>query len=151
LINLLFLLLMLFPICKEENVAKKKEMLPPVSKGEKGKGILTYSYVSCSTPRRAHMPINQLSQRFIPTCHQCDKIGHIRPKCFQLNNHESKRDYCRSRNSHDELFTMVRSVITQLNDLAKSHSSVPKIKKVWVKKENTTHPLRGSGGDLTLD
>jgi hypothetical protein len=139
------------PICKEENLAKKKEMLPPVSRGEKGKGILTDSYVSRSTPRRAHMPRNQPSQRFIPTCHHCGKIGHIRPKCFQLNNHESKRDYFRSRNSHDELFNMVRGVITQLNDLAKSHTSVPKMKKVWVKKENTTHPLRGSGGDLTLD
>jgi hypothetical protein len=139
------------PICKEENLAKKKEMLPPVSKGEKGKGILTDSYESRSTLRRAHMPRNQPSQRFIPTCHHCGKIGHIRPKCFQLNNHESKRDYFRSRNSHDRLFNMVRGVITQLNDLAKSHSSVPKMKKVWVKKENTTHPLRGSGGDLTLD
>jgi hypothetical protein len=68
-----------------------------------------------------------------------------------LNNHESKRDYFRSRNSHDELFNMVRGVITQLNDLAKSHSYVPKMKKVWIKKENTTHPMRGSGGDLTLD
>jgi hypothetical protein len=138
-------------VCKEENSAKKKEMLPPVSRGEKGKGILTDSYMSRSTPRRDHMPRNQPSQRFIPTCHHCGKIGHIRPKCFQLNNHESKRDYFRSRNSHDELFNMVRGVITQLNDLAKSHSSVPKMKKVWIKKENTTHPLRGSGGDLTLN
>jgi hypothetical protein len=45
----------------------------------------------------------------------------------------------------------VRGVITQLNDLTKSYTYVPKMKKVWVKKENTTHPLRGSGGDLTLD
>jgi hypothetical protein len=30
-------------VCKEENSAKKKEMLPPVSRGEKGKGILTDS------------------------------------------------------------------------------------------------------------
>jgi hypothetical protein len=45
---------------------------------------------------------------------------------------------------------MVKGVITQLNDLARSHTSVPKMKKVWVKKENTTHPLKGSGGDLTL-
>jgi hypothetical protein len=131
-------------------LVKKKEMLPPVSRGEKGKGILTNSYVSRFTLRRAHMPRNQPSQRFIPTCHHCCKIGHIRPNCFQLNNHESKRDYLRSRNNHDELFNMVRGVITQLNDLAKSHSSVPKMKKVWVKKENATHPLRGSGGDLTL-
>jgi hypothetical protein len=139
------------PVCKEENLAKKKEMLHPVSRGKKGKGILTDSYVSHSTLRHAHMPRNQHSQRFIPMCHHCGKIGHIRPKCFQLNNHESKRDYFQSRNSHDELLNMVRGVITQLNDLAQSHTSIPKMKKVWVKKEDTTYPLRGSGGDLTLD
>jgi hypothetical protein len=133
-------------VCKEKNLAKKKEMLPSVSRGKKGKGILIDSYVS-----RANMPKNQPTQRFIPTCHHCGKIGHIRPNCFQLNNHESKRDYLRSRNSHDELFNMMKDVITQLNDLAKSYTSVPKMKKIWVKKENTTHPLRGSGGDLTLD
>jgi hypothetical protein len=138
------------PVCKEENLAKKKEMLPPVSRSEKGKGILTDSYVSRSTPRHAHMLRNQLSQRFIPTCHHCGKTRHIRPKCFQLNNHESKRDYFRFMNSHDESFNMVRGVITQLNNLAKSHTSIPKMKKVWVKKENTTHSLRGSGGVLTL-
>jgi hypothetical protein len=138
------------PVCKEENLAKKKEMFPPVSRGEKGKGILTDSCVSRSTPRHAHMPRNQHSQRFIPTCHHCGKTGHIRPKCFQLNNPESKRDYFHFRNSHDESFNMVRGVITQLNDLAKSHTSIPKMKKVWVKKENNTHSLRGSGGVLTL-
>jgi hypothetical protein len=46
------------PVCKEENMAKKKEMLSLVSRGEKGKGILTDSYVSRSTPRRTHMPRN---------------------------------------------------------------------------------------------
>jgi hypothetical protein len=138
------------PACKEENLAKKKEMLHPVSRGKKGKGILTDSYVSRSTPRRAHMPRNQPTQRFIPMCHHCGKIGHIRPKCFQLNNHESKRGYFRSINSYDKLFNMVRGVITQLNDLDKSRTSVPKMKKVWVKKDATIHPLRGSGGDITL-
>jgi hypothetical protein len=123
------------PVCKEENLAKKKEMLPPVSRGKKGKEILTDSYVSRSTPRRAHMPRNQPTQRFIPTCHHCGKIGHIRPNCFQLNNHESKRDYLRFRNSHDELFNMVKGVITQLNDLAKSHTSVPKMKKFGLRRK----------------
>jgi hypothetical protein len=138
------------PMCKEENLAKKKVLYPLVSRGEKGKRILTDSYVSRSTPRRAHMPRNQPSQRFIPTCHHYGKIGHIRPNCFQLNNHESKRDYFHSRDSHDELFNMLRGVITQLNDLDKSCTFVPKMKKVWVKKDDTIHPLRGSGGDLTL-
>ena len=70
------------PLCKEERLAKKKVMYPPVSRSEKGKGILTDSYVSCSTLRCAHMSRNQPSQRFIPTCHHCGKIGHIRPNYF---------------------------------------------------------------------
>jgi hypothetical protein len=100
------------PVCKEENSAKKNVVYPSVSRGEKGKGILTDSYVCRSTPRCAHTPRNQPFQRFIPTCHHSGKIGHIRPNCFQLNNHESKRDYFCSRDSHDELFNMLRGVIT---------------------------------------
>ena len=55
------------PVYKEENVAKKMVMYPPISRGEKGKGILTDSDVSRSTLKRAHMPRNKPSQRFIPT------------------------------------------------------------------------------------
>jgi hypothetical protein len=123
-------------VCKEENLAKKTVMYHSVSKG---KGILIDSYASRSTPRRAHMPRNQPSQRFIPTFHHCGKIGHICSKCFQLNNHESKRDYFRSRDSHDELSNMLRSVITQLDDLDKSCTSISKMKKVWVKKIDIVH------------
>jgi hypothetical protein len=50
-------------VCKEESLTKKKVMYPPVSRGEKGKGILIDSYVSHSTPRRAHMPRNQPFRR----------------------------------------------------------------------------------------
>jgi hypothetical protein len=76
------------PVYKKVNSAKKTVMYPPISRGEKGKRILTDSYVSHPIPKRAHMPRNKHSQRFIPTCHYCDKIRYIRPKCFQLNNHE---------------------------------------------------------------
>jgi hypothetical protein len=124
-------------------------MYPPVSRGKKGKGILPNSYVFHSTPKPAHMSSNKPSQRFIPTCHHYGKIGHIRPKCFQLNNHESRRDYFCSRDSHDELYNMLKGVITQLNDLSKSRTCVPKMKKVWVKKIDTVHPLRESGIGLT--
>jgi predicted nuclease with TOPRIM domain len=141
------------PNCRKFKAAPKKENQAATStlQGKKGKKIHLEHHAFYHKPRVMHHPRKLPSQRFIPTCHHCGKIGHIRPKCFQLNNHESKRDYFRSRNSHDELFNMVKGVITQLNDLAKSHTSIPKMKKVWVKKENTTHPLRGSGGDLTLD
>ena len=118
------------PVCKEENLAKKTVMYPPVSKGEKGKEILTDYYMSHSTLRHAYMPTSQPFQRFIPIRHHCGKIGHIRLKCFHLENHESKRDYFRFGDIHDELFNMLRGVITQLNDLDKSHIFVPKMKKV---------------------
>jgi hypothetical protein len=70
------------PICKGESLAKKKVMYPSISKGQEGKGILIDSKVSRSTLRHAHMPRNQPSQRFIPTCHHCGKIGYVYPKCF---------------------------------------------------------------------
>ena len=98
-----------------------------------------------------HPPGKLPSKRFVPTCHHCGKIRHIRSNYFKLNNHESKRDYFRSRDSHNKFFNILRGVITQLNDLNKSHTCVPKMKKkVWDKKDDTIHPLRKSGRDLTL-
>jgi hypothetical protein len=44
---------------------------------------------------------------------------------------------------------MLSGVITQLNDLDKSRTFVPNMKKVWIKKVDTIHPLRGSGSGLT--
>lgn len=138
------------PVNKEDSLAEKKVISPQISKGGKGKGTLTDSYMSSSKSRSMHMLRNQPSQRFIPTCHNCGKIGHIRPKCFQLNSHEPKREYFHSRNSYEKLFNMMRDVVTRLDVLDKSHTVVPDVKKVWVKKINTIHPLRGSGSDLTL-
>jgi hypothetical protein len=43
---------------------------------------------------------------------------------------------------------MLRGVITQINDVDKSHTYVPKMKKAWVRKVDTIHPLRGSGNEL---
>ena len=43
---------------------------------------------------------------------------------------------------------MMRGVVTWLDVLVKSQTFVPDVKKVWVKKINTIHPLRGSGNGL---
>jgi hypothetical protein len=44
---------------------------------------------------------------------------------------------------------MMRVVLTRLDELDKGHKSAPNVKKVWVRKVNTIHPLRGSGSGLT--
>ena len=32
-----------------------------------------------------HIPQKQNKVKFIPTCHHCGRVGHIRPNCFKLN------------------------------------------------------------------
>ena len=54
--------------------------------------------------------VNQsLKSRFIPTCHQCGELGHIRPKCRKL--HSWKNDTL--KNQVDRLVNEV-NIITQL-------------------------------------
>ena len=45
---------------------------------------------------------------------------------------------------------MMREVLSMLDKFKQSHKSRPKISRVWVMKDDTIHPLRGSYGDLTL-
>lgn len=130
-------------------MAEKKVTTSPFSRGEKGKRILIDPYVSHSKSRIVRLSRHQPSQKFIPTSHHCGKIWHIRHKCFQLNTHELKRGNSCSRNSYEELFNMTRAVMTLLDDLDKSHKFVPNVKKVWVKKVDSIHPLRESGSGLT--
>jgi len=44
---------------------------------------------------------------------------------------------------------MMRDVLTRLDRLDKGHNTAPKVKKAWVRKVDTIHPMRGSGSGLT--
>jgi hypothetical protein len=33
----------------------------------------------------------QAHGKFVPTCHNCAKVGHIRPNCFLLKTHKLSR------------------------------------------------------------
>jgi hypothetical protein len=39
----------------------------------------------------------------------------------------------------------MQNVLSRLDNLDEAHNPPPKIKKVWVRKDETIHPLRGSG------
>jgi hypothetical protein len=47
------------------------------------------------------------------------------------------------------LCNMMRDVLTRLDKLDKRHDTELSVKKAWVRKVNTIHPLRGSGSGLT--
>jgi hypothetical protein len=91
----------------------------------------------------------QPSQRFVPTCHHCSKIGHIQFTCFKLKPCEHKYDSSYSRKSYEELCNMMRVVLTRLDELDIGHKIAHSGKKAWVWKVDTIHPLRRSGSGLT--
>jgi hypothetical protein len=55
-----------------------------------------------------------------------------------------------SRKESEGLVLMMREVLSRLDKFEQNHKSRPNISQVWVQKDDTIHPLRGSGGDLTL-
>jgi hypothetical protein len=69
-------------------MVERKEAVAVTSQGKKGMKIHVESYVPCPKSRFVHPPRKQSSQRFVPTCHHCKKVGHIRPNCFKLKPYE---------------------------------------------------------------
>jgi hypothetical protein len=61
-----------------KNVCEKKVMFVPAS-SDKGKKVLVDPYVSRSKSRIVHPHRKHHSQRFVPTCHHCGKVGHTHP------------------------------------------------------------------------
>jgi hypothetical protein len=68
---------------------------------------------------------------------------------FKPCEHKSKNSY--SRNGFEGLCIMMRGrgVLSRLDEFEKSHKSIPRVKKAWVEKVDTIHPLKGSVGGLT--
>ena len=91
----------------------------------------------------------QASPKFVPTYYHCGKVGHIRPNCFKFKHHEHKSENFYSRKGFEGLCIIMMGVLSRLDEFDKSHKFVPRVKKVWVMKVDTIHPLRGSGSGLT--
>jgi hypothetical protein len=134
------------------SVTTCKSTLIPAS-SDNGKKICDDPCVT--TPKSKYVPPfrRQASQKFVPTCHHCGKVGHIRPNCFKLKPREHLSDDLFFRNNHEGLFNMMRVVLTKMDELEnhgfQSHMSRHSFKKAWVPKGNTIRRLRGSGSDPT--
>jgi hypothetical protein len=66
---------------------KENQTIALTLQGKKGKKIYIEPHASYPTPRVVHPPRKLPSQRFVPTCYHCGKVGHIRPHCFNLKPH----------------------------------------------------------------
>jgi hypothetical protein len=90
--------------------------------------------------------VTRLKFKYVPTCHHCSKVGHIRPNCFTLKPREPLSDSSYSRDSHEGLFNMMRVVMTRLDKLEtmvfKVTCQALVLRKEWVSTRNTIHHLR---------
>jgi hypothetical protein len=138
------------PVKVEESSGEGKPAVSPTWQGKKGKKNSFVPNASVPKPKVTHPPRKLPSQRFVPTCHHCGKVGHIRPHCFNLKPHMQKNKNSVSRKDCEGLVMMMKGVLSRLDQFEKVHKPRPKITQVWVWKDDTIHPLRGSGNELTL-
>jgi hypothetical protein len=75
----------------EDSLVKRKTAAALTSQGKKVKKIYIEPSISYPKYRVVHPPRNLPPKRFIPTCHHCGKVGHIRPNCFKLKPHVHKK------------------------------------------------------------
>jgi hypothetical protein len=60
---------------------------PTIALTRQGKKNSIEPHASYPKPTVMHPPRKLHSQRFVPTCHHCGKVGHIRPNYFNLKPH----------------------------------------------------------------
>ena len=77
-----------------------------------------------------HLPRKLHSQRFVPACHHYEKVGHIRPHCFNLKPYMHINEISYSRKESEGLVITMREVLSRLDKFDQSHNSRPKISLV---------------------
>jgi regulator of replication initiation timing len=96
------------PVEVEKSSGEEKPAVAPTHQGKKGKKNSLVSHASYPKPRVVHPPRKLPSQRFVPTCHHCGKVGHIRPHCFNLKPHVQKNKNSVSWKDCEGLVTMMK-------------------------------------------
>ncbi|CAL8151441.1 unnamed protein product [Prunus armeniaca] len=129
----------------ESQVSKESEFKTHVSSF---KGYAAVKSMVCT--RDKHSSLAKFGflqpQRFIPICHHCGTLGHIRPKCFEYRNFEKKPFVHFKKVNDDSLQTKVNDLLYKAVKIPKVISmphKVSKVKQVWIKKEDHVLPHVG--------
>ncbi|XP_040370263.1 uncharacterized protein LOC112183342 isoform X4 [Rosa chinensis] len=100
---------------------------------QKGFSVSSDMHTSVRQPRYTHN-----SKFFVPTCHYCGKLGHIRPRCNMLRSVTQNQRKTMGINSHASLQAELKEGLNLIARIAKL-ASIPvdletKTKSTWVKK-----------------
>ena len=82
------------------------------------------------------------SFKFIPTCHHCGIVGHIRPNCFKLNRIPNSFSSFKPTCHHCEIIGHIRPNCAKLRNKKvnvspkKKKIERPKIKSIWIRKSD---------------
>jgi hypothetical protein len=68
------------------------------------------------------------------------KNSNIKAECFRVKPHKPKKNLI-----SEGLVNMMKSVLVRLNNLDMAYNPASQVNKAWVRKDETIHPLRGSG------
>jgi hypothetical protein len=172
-----------------EDSSSSKYVLPH-KRHIKGKGNVICKNANYNSAENVKKHSNK---RSLPTCHHCDITSHIRLKCPQLQAQKSKvqkelptratsgtllpttlqaprhqqqfvlanqsgklkknksRRYKRksqkpnSSHGYEGLLSLIQGMLRSMANMDMTRKPSPRVKKVWVKNDETIHLLRGSG------
>ena len=129
----------------ESQVSKESKFKTHVSSF---KGYATIKSVVCTRDKHSSLAKFGFLQpkRFIPICHHCGTLGHIRPKCFDFRNFEQKPFVHFKKVNDDSLQTQVNDLLYKVVKIPKVISlphKVSKVKQVWIMKEDHVLPHVG--------
>jgi hypothetical protein len=162
--------------------------VPPHRRHIKGKGNVICKNANHNFAENVKKHSNKIS---LPACHHCGITGHIPSKCPQLQklkvqrklptratlgtlpptvlqasrhqqqfvpayqSGESKKNKPRrykrkpqkptSNHGYEGLLSLMQDMLRSMANMDMTRKPSPRVKQVWVKKDETIHPLRGSG------
>jgi hypothetical protein len=93
-----------------------------------------------SKPHHASQQKRQYPQRGSSSCCHNGKNGHTKAKHFREKPYKPKKIQ-----TNEGLVNMMKSVLVRLINLDMAHNPASQVEKVWIRKNETIHPLRGSG------
>jgi hypothetical protein len=158
------------------------KFVPPHRRHIKGKGNIVCKNANHISAEKVKQHYNK---RSMPTSHHCGITGHIRPKCPQLQAqkkkaqrklptkttsgtlpsaghqvpwHQWQQQWSTSKNtsrhykkkpdsnhSYEGLLSLLQGMLRRIDSMSNTQSHLPRVQQGWVRKDETIHPLRGSG------